>query len=297
MSPDHVGPTGSSEDASARSCDSAGVVHDPAAFRGTAPYYVAGRPPYSPRLHAVLREELGLDGTGRLVDVGCGPGVLTIELADLFSEVVGLDPEPGMLSEARRRAEARGLDNVTFVEDVAEHIGELGIGPCRAVTFGQSFHRVDRYPVADAVYDLLEPDGAIVLVGHEVEGHLRPDGPDLPDIPHDEIRSLIASHLGHPVPPDTGPVERWEVTLRNTRFGTPRLVVAPGRTDLVRDVDAVVANYFSMSYAAPPLFGARKGAFEDELRALLYRHAPEGRFWEWPGDTEIVLATKPRTGP
>ena len=74
-------------------------------------------------------------------------------------------------------------------------------------------------------------------------------------------------------------------------------MVAPGRTDLVRDVDAVVANYFSMSYAAPPLFGAQKGRFEDELRALLYRHAPEGRFWEWPGDTEIVLATKPRSAP
>ncbi len=245
----------------------------------------------------MLREELGLDGTGRLFDVGCGPGVLTIELADLFSDVVGLDPEPGMLAEARLRAGVLGLDDITFVENVAEHIGELGIGPCRAVTFGQSFHRVDRYPVAESVYDLLEPGGAIVLVAHEVEGHGQPDGPDLPAIPHDEVRSLIASYLGHRVPPSTEPTERWEVTLRNTRFGTSRLVVAPGRTDLVRDVDAVVANYFSMSYAAPPLFGRQKDRFEDELRTLLYRLAPEGRFWEWPGDTEIVLATKPRTGP
>jgi SAM-dependent methyltransferase len=271
------------------------VVHDPAAFRGTAPYYIAGRPPYSAQLGAVLRQELGLDGTGRLLDVGCGPGVLTIELADLFSEAVGLDPEPGMIAEARRRAESRGLDHIAWIETVAERIPDLGIGPCRVVTFGQSFHRVDRYPVAEAVYDLLEPEGTIALLSHEVEGHPRPAGPDLPPIPHEEVRSLIAGYLGRPVPPSMEPVERWEETLRKTRFKTSRLLVAPGRDDLVRDVDAVVANYFSMSYAAPPLFGSDKERFEDELRTLLYRLAPEGRFWEWPGDTEILLATKPRT--
>jgi ubiquinone/menaquinone biosynthesis C-methylase UbiE len=272
------------------------VVHDPAAFRGTAPYYVAGRPPYSAQLRPVLTQELGLDGTGRFLDVGCGPGVLTIEFADLFSETVGLDPEPGMIAEAQRRAKAGGVDHITWVEAVAERIPDLEIGPCRVVTFGQSFHRVDRYPVAEAVYDLLEPGGAIVLVSHEVEGHPQPLGPDLPPIPHEAVRSLVSQYLGSPVPPNTGSVERWEETLRKTRFETTRLVVAPGRDDLVRDVDAVVANYFSMSYAAPPLFGADKGRFENELRTLLYRHSPQGLFWEWPGDTEILLSIKPRAG-
>jgi hypothetical protein len=163
------------------------------------------------------------------------------------------------------------------------------------VTFGQSFHRVDRYPVAESVYDILEPDGAIVLVGHEVAGHRQPAGPDLPAIPHEDIRSLISRYLGSPVPPSAGPAERWEESLRKTRFKTTRLLVAPGREDLVRDVDAVVAGYFSMSYAAPPLFGADKDRFEDELRTLLYRHTTDGLFWEWPGETEVVVAIKPRT--
>ena len=67
--------------------------HDPAAFRGTAPYYRVGRPPYSDGLRETLAHELRLDGNGRLLDVGCGPGVLAIELADLFSDVIGLDTE------------------------------------------------------------------------------------------------------------------------------------------------------------------------------------------------------------
>ena len=82
------------------------------------------------------------------------------------------------------------------------------------------------------------------------------------------------------------------MTLAKTRFGTAHSVFAPGR-GLVRDIDSVVAHYFSMSYAAPPLFGGDVGRFEAELRTLLRKASPEGLFWEWPGDTQVLIATKP----
>jgi SAM-dependent methyltransferase len=256
-------------------------------FEGTATYYVRGRPPYSPDLRRVLVEELGLDGSGRLLDVGCGPGVLTLHLADLFADAVGLDPEPEMLGEARRRA-ATGQHAIRFIEGRAEEIGRLEVAPCRAVTFGQSFHRTDRQVAAEAVYDALEPDGAIVLVSHAVEGRPAPPSPGPPPIPHEEIRGLIAQYLG---PASTGPPpERWEESLRRTRFGHPRIVFAAGVPDYVRDEDSVMANVFSMSTSAPPLFGDRRTEFESDLRALLRGQSPDGRFWDWPGDTEIVLA-------
>ena len=144
------------------------MANNPQAFRGAAPYYAIGRPPYSPALRETMARVLGLDGSGRLLDVGCGPGILAIELAPLFSEVIGLDPEPGMLAEGRRRVDERGLGQVQWVEAVAEDIPQLRLSLCRVVTFGQSFHRVDRSPVTEAVYDLLEPGGAIALVSHSV---------------------------------------------------------------------------------------------------------------------------------
>src|SRR6476469_727102 len=73
------------------------VPYDPTIYRGSAEHYRPGRPPYSPRLEEVLTEELGLDGTGRLLDVGCGPGILTLRLARLFDGAIGLDPDPDML--------------------------------------------------------------------------------------------------------------------------------------------------------------------------------------------------------
>ena len=47
-----------------------------------------------------------------------------------------------------------------------------------------------------------------------------------------------------------------------------------------RDADEVVASVFSLSYAAPHLFGADRARFEQDLRALLRRTAPDGRFCE-----------------
>jgi hypothetical protein len=44
-------------------------------YREAASYYQA-RPPYSGELRPDLAEKLGRDGTGRLLNIGCGPRVV-----------------------------------------------------------------------------------------------------------------------------------------------------------------------------------------------------------------------------
>lgn len=271
---------------------------DPQAFHGTAAYYSIGRPPYSEQLADTMVLDLSLDGTGQLLDVGCGPGVLVLDLARLFERVVALDPEAGMVEEGRRRCREAGITNARWVQAAAEDIGTLGAESCRVVTFGQSFHRVRRLEVAEAVYDLLVPGGSLVLISHEVDGRPRPADSGYPEIPHAAVRELIIGYLGESTRHylatwNEGQPARFEETLLKTRFGGSRTIYAPGRPHLIRDVDAVVANYFSMSYAAPRLFGTGRAGFEADLRHLLYEHSPDGLFWDWPGDTELVIATKP----
>jgi len=270
--------------------------YDPTLYQGAAPFYARGRPPYSRELVATMTRELGLDGTGRLLDVGCGPGFLTVELAPSFEHAIGLDPDAAMLAEGERRAGEAGVGNIRWVEAVAEAIPTLGLGPCRLVTFGQSFQWTDQVAVGEAVYDVLEPGGAIALVVHTVEGRPQPEGPGPPPIPHDELRALVRKYLGPRRRAGQGftpEFERYADALARTRFGRPRSVFAPGRPDIVRDVDGVLSGYLSTSYAAPHLFGDRLGAFEPDVRALLASRSPDGRFWDWPGDTEILLARKP----
>ena len=56
-----------------------------------------------------------------VLDVGCGPGTITAGLAERVAPgtVTAVDAEPGVLEEARRAVEGRGLANVRFaVADV-----------------------------------------------------------------------------------------------------------------------------------------------------------------------------------
>ena len=273
------------------------IKYDPTTYRGAAAYYVRGRPPYARTLASTLAAELGLDGGGGLLDVGCGPGVLAVELAGHFSHVIGLDPDAEMLAEGARRAVEAGIANIRWVQARGEDILTLDLGAFKLVTFGQSFHWTDRERVAEAVYDILEPGGALALISHAHAGRPQPAGPGYPPIPHDAIRAIIERYLGSRRRAGQGfapaPGDRYEDALARTRFGAPRCLFAPGRADIVRNIDDVLANYFSMSYAAPHLFGDRLTEFESAVRAELMRHSPSGLFWDWPGDTEILLAGKP----
>ncbi|HUB40371.1 MAG TPA: class I SAM-dependent methyltransferase [Streptosporangiaceae bacterium] len=108
-----------------------------------------------------------MDGSGRLLDVGCGPGVLTVRLARLFEDTVGLDPDSAMIAEGHQAARERDIANITWILARADELPAVAPGQYRLVTFGQSFYWTDEVPVAEAVYDMVEPGGALVLVGHQ----------------------------------------------------------------------------------------------------------------------------------
>ncbi len=59
-------------------------------------------------------------GARRIIDLGCGTGLLTRELATAGRQVVGVDPAPAMLSCARRQP---GAERVHWVEGDASDLG------------------------------------------------------------------------------------------------------------------------------------------------------------------------------
>jgi SAM-dependent methyltransferase len=271
--------------------------YDPTIYQGSAAHYRSGRPPYSPQLEPALTREVGLDGTGRLLDVGCGPGILTLRLAGLFEEAIGLDPDRDMIAEGRQAAEVAEVTNIRWVQAVAEDLPIAAPGPYRLVTFGQSFHWTDEQRVAEVVYDLLEPGGAMALIVHTVAGRPRPPSPGSPPIPHDEIKALVEKYLGSTQRAGRGqaPVRthRFEDVLVRTHFGAPRSLFLPGIPDLLRHSESVLSGYFSMASSAPHLFGDGAEDFARDVRELLESRSATGLFWDWPGDTEVVLGTKP----
>ncbi|MGH3074690.1 MAG: class I SAM-dependent methyltransferase, partial [Gaiellales bacterium] len=60
------------------------------------------------------------EGATSVLDVGCGSGRLTVELAARGAAVTGIDASEGRLSEARERAERQGADARFLLADMTD---------------------------------------------------------------------------------------------------------------------------------------------------------------------------------
>ncbi len=264
---------------------------DPSLYAGSAEHYAVGRMAYPAALADAVRDELGLVRSGRLLDVGCGPGSLTLLLAPLFAEAVGVDADGGMLEVAASRSE---LTNVRWRQLRAEEL-PADLGTFRVVTFAQSFHWMDQALVADRVRGMLTPDGAWVHVGATT--HRGVEGTD--ELPHprppwDDIDKLVVRYLG-PVrragqsllPTGTRPGE--EEVMRAAGYRGPTRIVVGGNEIEDRSVDDIVASVFSLSSSTPHLLGPDLAAFEADLRDLLTKAADNGLFSERRREIEAVI--------
>ena len=260
---------------------------DESLFAGAAGYYEQGRLPYAPGLADAIARTLALDGHGRLLDVGCGPGTVALRLAPLFEAVVGLDPDPEMLGQASLSAVRMGVGNATWVRSRAEDL-PAGLGAFRAVTFAQSFHWMDRPLVASAVASMLDPGGAVVQVdapayrADELAAETRRGTLPFPPPPDDALDQLRRRYLGRDRRAGRGirntSPDGEDAVFRRAGFLPAETVTVPDRRAVEQTADELVARVFSSSSTAPHLFGDRRDAYEADVRKILARASPAGRF-------------------
>ncbi len=265
---------------------------DETLFAGAAAYYDRGRLPNSPGLANAFEDTFELDGQGRLLDVGCGPGTVTLPLAGLFREAVGVDADAEMIREARRLAAERGLMNGRWFQRRAEEL-PADLGRFNVVTFAASFHWMDRALVAGIIRAMLErPHGAVVHVDNRHQDSLAPDD-DHPAPPIERIAELRRAYLGQNRRAGQGirnssPGDEAAV-FRAAGFAGPELVVVPDGRTIIRSADDLVAETFSLSSTAPHLFGDRLSQFECDLRRLLAAASPDGVFAVRLPDNELKI--------
>jgi 2-polyprenyl-3-methyl-5-hydroxy-6-metoxy-1,4-benzoquinol methylase len=109
--------------------------------------------------------QLELSPGARVLDVGCGPGRHTVELARRGYEVLGIDPSRAMIEAARARAAA---------SDVAPDFRQVGgesfraerefdAAICLFTTLGQISEQGENSGLVPRVYDALCPGGYFVV--------------------------------------------------------------------------------------------------------------------------------------
>jgi ubiquinone/menaquinone biosynthesis C-methylase UbiE len=104
-----------------------------------------------------------LHASGTILDVACGPGIITAALAAKACEVVAFDLTPEMLAKARQRCTAAGLSNVTFKEGSATDL-PFAANSFDAVVTRLSVHHFE-HPgrVISEIWRVLKPGGMFVL--------------------------------------------------------------------------------------------------------------------------------------
>jgi precorrin-6B methylase 2 len=264
---------------------------DPTLYRGSARFYLEGRLPYAPGMAEAFGKALGLDGGGRLIDIGCGPGVVALELARSFEEVVGIDADPDMIAEARRQARVRGVGNGRWLTLRAEELPH-GLGRFRVATLAQSFHWMERERVAVIIAGMLQPGGALVHVNASTRQGIEASSSPYPEPPWEAISALVRRYLGSETRAGQGRRDAAfsdEDDIFRRWFQGPDTVTVPDGRVLVRTADQIVAAVYSVSSSAPHLFGDHLPGFESDLRRVLKEASPEGSFAQQTGDTELRI--------
>ncbi len=99
-----------------------------------------------------------------LLDVGCGTGAAVRDAAPNVARAVGFDLSPGMIAQARTRAQTAGLDNVEFRQgDVSGPLPFAG-AEFTALVCTTAFHHFPR--PRDTVIEMarvLAPGGRVVI--------------------------------------------------------------------------------------------------------------------------------------
>lgn len=219
------------------------------------------------------------------MDLGCGPGTLTIPFAKIGMRVTAIDPEPDMLDWAREAARQAAVE-VVF-HQASSFALPPDIGPFKLVTMGRAFHWMDRAGVLNLLDGLVSNDGALAFFDD--------DHPKTVENGWQDILRAVAERYGradatHIKDRQSESYRRHESDLLELPFS-----LLDGLSVFVKreiTADEIVGRAFSLSTSSPEKLGDRAAAFELELRGALADFSPSGRFAEI-AKINALLARRP----
>ncbi|MGX6600932.1 class I SAM-dependent methyltransferase [Micromonosporaceae bacterium Da 78-11] len=135
-----------------------------ATFGEDAELYDRARPGYPREMYADLAELAGLTARSRVLEIGCGTGQATRDLARLGYAVVAVELSPEMAAVARRNLAA--FPDVTVEVSTFED-STPPTTPFDLVLAATAFHWVDPRTRVDKAASILRPDGTLAVIHNE----------------------------------------------------------------------------------------------------------------------------------
>ena len=260
--------------------------HAPELFRSTAYYYARYRLPYPSELLNKLKARFELDGSGTLLDMGCGTGQLAIALSRWFDRVIAVDASPEMIEEAEQAARNAGASNMEFHVALAEDF-PAPEPAVRLVTFGQALHWMDIDLVLRRCCTMLAGGGGVAIVGSR---SIWGGDSDWELAVMDTVRKWLGNErrAGAGVFPSGH--RGFEDALADAGFASTERGVIQSSHQV--DTEFIVGHLYSTSYCNRALLGQDADKFEADLKRTLLEIEPSGVF-EWSPGFNYLFATRP----
>ncbi|CAE6456202.1 unnamed protein product [Rhizoctonia solani] len=129
--------------------------------------YASFRPTYPRSLYDFIytyHAQSRRAGWEKVVDLGCGTGQATLEVADQFKEAIGCDPSEGMVENARIAAEQSGrAQKPKFVVSPAEKLSFLEDDSVDMVVAAQAAHWFNYKTLFPELARVLKPGGTVAV--------------------------------------------------------------------------------------------------------------------------------------
>jgi SAM-dependent methyltransferase len=120
---------------------------------------------------AMVLNQVGIRAGMSVIDLCCGDGWFTLQIAKTASRIVAVDIDAELLAMAKLRLAESGLTNSDFVEGNAYDVAKVVSQPADFVFLANAFHGVpERTRLTRAVADALKSGGYLAIVNW----HARP---------------------------------------------------------------------------------------------------------------------------
>lgn len=233
-------------------------------FKGTAKNYSRYRPLYPASLIRYLIHKFSLDGSGQMLDLGCGTGQLACRFSDWFEKIVGVDTEPEMIKEATSLSKDVRAENMTWFHGDIDTYKEKFDAIFKFVIIAKAFHWMDRAKVLETLYEMIDYGGGIAIIDN-----FSPNQVFLPW--QRKVDEVVKHWYGNERKAGnstyTHPTISHQTIVSNSKFDLEIYEIPT--YEQIWTLDSIIGNVYSTSYGSKRFLEGNVHSFENHLKGEL----------------------------
>lgn len=258
-------------------------------FEGTARYYFKYRPHYPSEIYHDLIERFRLSNQSKILDLGSGPGIISIPMSEMGLSVIAIDPDVEMITEGLKIQKERGIIGILWGLGDDTTLELLNLPKVNLCIMGASFHWTNREELLKKLDNMIGDGGAVVVLSSGVT-----EWTSNVDNWNQVVNSVVQKYLGPKRRAGSGiydhPPKRHQEVLAESTFCSIEILEYSKIVN--RNSDEIIGLTLSKSYSSPAQLGDKIENFKADLKRELLKLKPSEEFRS-EEKFEVIIARRP----